>query len=779
MDFFHYFQSYESYFWQWEEEAKVIAIPDGSTIAYYETVVEVLEGFDKTQLPLFGSLLLAMVATNRSTSDDLLQIEEIIRSRTFQIGNKVPERDKILEDALTLLRNIQGLPDGYKSGIERIILLRTILEGCHNSISQKRTYPLVNRFSTGAFETKEITPKKANPAKGFLSEFRPLAILLKQYPDTDCILEKLNKIPKLGGLIDFDESDGSDKETGVALVDELCKNDKTFQVGTLVNRIWSGLNIPYHLSSQGEQAVGGVSGLTNIGEFDKLLISEFANDDLVFLSRLANNESLYLRREAPPKHNKNKRIILLDLSIKNWGIPKVLAHALLLAITSHPKNEFACIAFGVGDKVLPIKFESVNDVIHSLAQLEPCLHSAKGLEQFLDDSSSHKDAEVIFISSEESLQFPEMQRVLNDYHTLFKYWGNVDRLGNIRLYKNRYKSKHLIQEIYLPLEELWKKRKTQMVKNEINVSHKYPLLFPRSNNIIKDIKVSEGLSLVITKDKRIFRLVNENEKPKGMEFLKAFDFLNRSCKFEVGTLETEEHVLLIYVPQLKQIHFYNLSTGSSNKINIPNLKTGNFPEFFFHEGRFYYANDYHHWEISYSPKLEIKKEDSFPQALREAYQKRHVGIKGFSITADSILKNVSSIFINNVGNLVFNIHELRFSESKGTLKLENSGFIQPTVIAQRNQKIQKQFDFSEGSTITIDSSGLLVFKSSDSELSEFFIPSVLNCSLAACTRSEFSGNPYYLIPDKNHGSLEVSLKTFYHKQIQEFITVIRNNESKT
>jgi hypothetical protein len=40
--------------------------------------------------------------------------------------------------------------------------------------------------------------------------------------------------------------------------------------------------------------------LTNKGDFDKLLLSEFAQDDDVFMSRMPNNEALIFN-EVPPR----------------------------------------------------------------------------------------------------------------------------------------------------------------------------------------------------------------------------------------------------------------------------------------------------------------------------------------------------------------------------------------------------------------------------------------------------------------------------------------------
>jgi preprotein translocase subunit SecB len=48
----------------------------------------------------------------------------------------------------------------------------------------------------------------------------------------------------------------------------------------------------------GEQPIGGISDMTNKGDFNRMLL-EFANEDEVFMNRVANNEALYIQRNTP------------------------------------------------------------------------------------------------------------------------------------------------------------------------------------------------------------------------------------------------------------------------------------------------------------------------------------------------------------------------------------------------------------------------------------------------------------------------------------------------
>src|SRR5947208_14057206 len=76
-----YFKTYVDYFWQWEEEGTVLAIPDGPTIAYKEFVVSILEHLSRQGLPSFGSLVLTLIATNPGGDKALEQVYRIVEEK--------------------------------------------------------------------------------------------------------------------------------------------------------------------------------------------------------------------------------------------------------------------------------------------------------------------------------------------------------------------------------------------------------------------------------------------------------------------------------------------------------------------------------------------------------------------------------------------------------------------------------------------------------------------------------------------------------------------------
>src|SRR5690606_12726994 len=212
---------------------------------------------------------------------------------------------------------------------------------------------------------------------------------------------------------------------------------------------------------------------------------EFANDDLVFLTRLANNEALYLQREIPPASNNLERVILIDISLKNWGTPKVLAFATMLAIARHPKTDIKCVAYGIGDTYYPLFADTVHSVIASLQILAGSLSAARGLSNFFKEFPDSQDRDVFLITTLAAIQQAEMIKVMNDNYRSIHYWIHTEADGSIEIFKRQQNSKRHVQHMQLPLDTLWQKEKREKVDGQLEKLPQYPILFRNSFNIKK------------------------------------------------------------------------------------------------------------------------------------------------------------------------------------------------------------------------------------------------------------------------------------------------------
>ncbi|MGB8191503.1 MAG: hypothetical protein WCF67_06265 [Chitinophagaceae bacterium] len=760
-----YFKPIDGYFWQWEEEGTVVAIPNSSTIAYGDFIIEVLEKLCDQGIPPFGSMLLTLIATNKNGEKAL---DDVYALMDKKLGESNSTREP-LKSAIVFLKQLSQLPKQYKEGNNRVLLLQTLFANCHNIFSSDRSEGILALYKSGRINADFMVPNAVFHYNVYNNDFKVISLLAKKFPDQKSILQKLTAIPEINEELEIQEPEPAEV-VQKGFIEQLTDNSKTFHVGSLVKRLWSGLNIPHHNMLPSRQPMGGVSDLTNKGDFDRLLISEFANEDIVFLSRLANNEALYINREIPPQNNNLERIILIDVSLRNWGTPKTVAHALMLAIAKHPKTDIHCSAFAVGNTYQPLSWESVDDIIRGLQVLEPCLHPAQGLEAFFKEYRDKKNIEVFFISSPDTYRLLPLHKTISDHYTAFNYWIQTDDKGNIDLYKRQQNNKKHVQHLLLPLEELWKKPPQPQQKESGGKAWEgpriYPILFAEPFNPKAVLTAANGETFMLTAEKSLMRLIGKDRK-SGWELLYENLPFNAG-EMSIGITASGDHILLLFNMQDRQILMLNIEQGFKKTGSFLQWRSSRMRQFIFHEDKFYYVytgypNKYWTFElkdeiiingIEGNPKAVLDVYDQFNEHKRQSYTRSYNG---------GILKNIFQVYINQLDNLVFNNHELRLTDHR-VMKLEQTHFRERKFDARF---AKNGFTFGEGSTITINRTGMLAFQSSNPAIGTFYIPSVLDVSLGAASETDFAGNDYFRL--ENSGQQVLTTLKFWQAYMEQFI----------
>ncbi|MDF2455181.1 MAG: hypothetical protein K0R51_1174 [Cytophagaceae bacterium] len=743
MNAYEYFQSYQNYFWQWEDQAEVISIPGSHTIAYRAFLSEVVQKLSHQGLPPFGSLVLAMIATNPGGLESIKNIRKLIDEEKDLHPSIVAETN----NAEVFLKVLSEIPEEYKTGQKRALVFQAIFENCHSICGMKDSKSISESLSSGtAFGTfltngdqqtiNRVTVKKNFSRLVFSKDFRTISLLAAKFISVEDILNKVAGLKDIEpeslqieeSLVDQEEKD---------FIEQLIDNNKTFHAAALVKRIWSGLHVPAHSFMPSMQSIGGVSDLTNKGTFDKLLISEFANDDLVFLSRVANNESLYIRRETPPESNTMERVILLDVSLKNWGTPKILSFSLSLAIAHHPKAKMNCRVYVIGDTYHAVSIDTVHAVIEGMQFVDAGLHAAHGLSAFFKDFPSTKGREVFLVTAASSLKQPAMLKAMNEYQDKIHYWLYTDASGTIDFYKKQQNSKKHLQRLQLPLQEIWEasKKKNRKVVPRESINENCPILIRSSGSGLKTVGSSDGEFFQVTKDKTLLRYYDKNSQnnSKGWEVIyKQLPFATEHV--EVGYLSNGEYVLLMYSGYEKKLILLNLQTKKS--VSIDHVVADRKPVFSFEQDNFYQFSS----SVVYRIDLEgavTKMEEGFspPDRSEETYRANNI-----SRLMPGILKNVHSVFIDDAGNLGFNKHTFHINKGRH-IKLDTARSTRAIVIATKNSN--NEFVFPDGSVVEVDRKGLFILKSSDVNIPAIYIPGFLDGALGVGTAQAFSGNEYY------------------------------------
>jgi hypothetical protein len=767
MDIKEYLQSTHDYFWQWEDNFEVAVIVNGNTIAYRPQILEALEALAPLGLPRFGSLLLAFVATNPNADDSLSDIYKIIRTATDNKDNTFKSFH------IAFLKQLALLPPEFKTGKKRLMLFQHIFKNSHNHLSLKDSASIVEAYRRFGFK-ENVDQRQAFNTSFFNIDCRPLSILHLIYKEgfsVDKLLQDLPEIPE--EVLPISEKIEEEKRT-LDFVDMLIQEPKTFSVGALIRQIWSGLNIPFHHAIPSPQPMGGVSDLTNKGNFDRLLITEFANDDLIFLSRLANNEALYYNREIPPESNKPQRIILVDVSIKTWGTPRTVAYALMLAIARHPKTDIECTAYAVGQTFRPIGLGSVTEIIDGLQIVEACLHPEEGLQSFMKSFAGQKNIEVFFISNKDTMQLDTMQKCMSENRAFFDYWLQTDVEGRITVFKKQSNGQKHVQEFVLPLGRLWAKKPMNIPKTKVSLSNfaahepqqlqqSFPILFPTPYQSNTFFQLDNGTVFLASGTKHLFS--HDEHQPytlkKGWKFL----YHITSTALELGQLSNGENILLLFNRKHKTITLLNINTGLEQGITFPEWRENT--NFLFFEDQFHIYIRNKIYSISVQPKLSIFINNgiSIETFLEADKQKKEALLqyKYYGHRHYNLLQKIKFAGVTKDKRLIFNHHELVLTARNEIMLIKQQDQNKIAVIAKKKQDF---YLFSNDYFIEFNHAGMLILHNNINQ-TKVFIPAALDMSLGIATASVFAGNTFYCL---NEGYQQtINTVDFWQQFITPFV----------
>jgi len=247
------------------------------------------------------------------------------------------------------------------------------------------------------------------------------------------------------------------EEPPTDLLDQLLQNPRTAGLARLTQRLVAALHIPLHAHASSEQPLGGVADVTNRGNFDRLLLSELAHDDLALMARLVNNEALYLRREAPPTKDVRPHIILLDTTLRMWGVPRVFALAAALAWARHaqqPRHRSRVVAHALGGQdTASIDLESFDGVVEALSRLDVAPHAGASLQAFAS-SPATAGTDCLLITDAQLLVQPEFAAVLAQVRSTLRFLLTVDRSGELQLHELQHGHRTLISTTRFDLDQL-------------------------------------------------------------------------------------------------------------------------------------------------------------------------------------------------------------------------------------------------------------------------------------------------------------------------------------
>ncbi|BAV07989.1 Ribosomal protein L7/L12 C-terminal domain-containing protein [Filimonas lacunae] len=725
-----YFGECHSYWWTWQDDASVISLREGNTIVFQEELCNILEDMQVQGWPPLGALLLILMACGNNTSASLHQLHDHL---LLDFLKNEPKGDAegadvngLFVKGWALIRNIAEIPKEYTQGPNKRLLVLHLLRKNRHPVAMPRTAQWLQLFRSDYKDSREreglvrvLTFGQGEAIRKFLGDFAFLAKLAAQYPTVDSILEGLVPGQEILPVPEWEEELATNSMLPEAWIETLLAKDATFAVGALIRHVWAGLRIPLHMYQPGAQPLGGITDITNKGSLEGLLVSEFANEEVLLLSRLANNEALYYQREVPPVADDTERVILLDVSLKNWGVPRQLAYALGIAIGRHPKTDMNCHLYAIGKQCREVLYQTTEEIENSLRQMDTGVHAASGLQQFFAGRQPTDRMEIIFISTEAAARHEEVQQVIRLHYSVFKYWITVNGSGRVSVWKNKRQGQQLVQQMQLPLEKLWSKKLVSRVPKQEKVLvpktdmpigdtlDRCPLLYPARKYVLH-LLASDEKAYIVSKHRQLFQ-VYKSDIGYPMKLL-PLKLPSHVITYVAGKGKDGVEYLFCFKKQVSEVEVINLQTGGSQKMYY----RSNIPDgFLCYEGAFYHVTANSIAVFTLEDGLQFAMHQGYSEVYQAIYEKRKQEINDlwqqWWMRCSNVLIHISRLYVSSSGKLVFNSHRLVLKEN-GSIQLERTRKDDGVWIAAQYNQRQHCFEFADGSQVSVDKEGMIKIK---------------------------------------------------------------------
>lgn len=430
--------------WCWTEDAAAVTWADGHLMALREELEAAASRLQKQGLPPFGAMALLLSAAQECWLDPGGGREHLVRylghvaraapapappgpRRTIRIdmrrgslawardvknaarhqprpanparalepydregsareqARKKLSRPALARDLLAGLDRVHALPPRLRGTVgAKALLAELVFEPSTQRLSAESSAAVVQELCSGADPAQLAPPPVA--AGGLETLLADVEALLAGLGAIDEERVEMRARTGLDRPLDPHGKPVPPPEQVRNLLGSLLGDSELAGLAKLSLSLMAAVHVPRALSTSEELQLGGVSDLTNRGPLDRLLVSELAHDDLTLAVRIALNEALYLRREAPPRNPPVVRGILLDSGIRLWGVPRLFATAaaLALAATGDPRGRLRAWRAS-GDRVHPVDLTTRDGLTAHLEALETEPHPGAALAPFLDE----------------------------------------------------------------------------------------------------------------------------------------------------------------------------------------------------------------------------------------------------------------------------------------------------------------------------------------------------------------------------------------------------------
>lgn len=796
----NYFQTQKGTFWRWGEGGEVIEFNDdfgdSVTICYRKELIEILEEISVDGIPPLASVLLMMAAIHDKLGEIYLNLlsdglENIVErvyfsaEITYDESKKILDLEKKMKDCYGVISSVDA---SLKQGKNKTHFIQEVFRNSYPKIPAKESKEIIQLFNSGILDEKVFREGDAITYPRLKLEMGCLVQAISPFKDAETLELKLKtSLEKIPEALEIELPEKDD------LIQQLSQDEKTYGIANLTKRLIAGLNIPMHTAGTSNQALGGISDITNRGAFDKLLLSELANDNETLTARLVNNEALYYQQEEPPSNKNMERHIYLDATLKMWGLPRVFALSSALACTINKKGNIRINAYHLlGKNKEEIDLNSKDGVIDALSVLDSHLDCCTSLLYILNGIKNNQESEYFLVTHEETLNHPSYIANLLDIQSKLSYLIIVHRTGELNFYQFKNGRRKLISTTRYDLEELLKGKKKKRQPKKINHLPAYfsepkaPLYFPTidmkfnmasygQRNYQEFRFAGKYYLLGITEGLRV--LCWTNKKTGAIELIPYV----KSGQYYFGYDDEGNIFILVKEWGGGLLHLYTTNIHSEEhdlyEIPVSGEKISDiiFKDNFFHIHALetYYSIDCRDGSLV-DCQLEEKNyvRPTLPPSSSYGQLKRLVN-PGYNT-----FKRIEEVFINadgllNIGNkTLFFGRTIFFKTTWGTVRtiMTNKGWEEIVSVDVNPYVKLRKFTFSEGSEVYVDVRGLVHLVSANEKIAEVTLTFIENKPVGAWASDGMLCGSEYFSQNKT------DIAHFHNRYIAPFINHIIHNQ---
>ncbi|WP_440133370.1 hypothetical protein [Chitinophaga sancti] len=757
-----YFKSAHDYFWHWADGGEVIEWRDGTTLIYRSSLMEVLAEL-KDCFPPLGALLLLLTAKK-----DPHRTQRILTDIFRELNINYQQDHPWILEAFHLLQILGSLPDRSWLGGKKTHLLQTLCSAVAPSVSSEIAGNILDNFNSGRLDSNILAPV---PLSKFIVEvdLQYLAAIYKAIGSRDELLMKLqtgvSELPKPLPVV-IPEPPQTD------LLSELESDPATTGFTRLTRQMIAALHIPMHAHGSSDQLFGGVSDISNRGNFDRLLLSELAHDELSLMVRLANNEALYLRREQLPSDYQPERFLLVDTSIKMWGTPRLLAMAAALACSlQNKKGEMPAYAL-TGYDYTPLQLGTKAGVSSALELLSPELNSAAGLTAFAKNVLQKQQQEFFLITDEQLFHTASFQEAFALIRKCNGYLILVNRAGKVQLFHYTKGHRHLLNHAVYDLDSIL------TTTNILPAAHglpaflhqqEAPLYFPFSSMQLHYYYYNAGVfgGVAITEDHRLLYWKSVANGAKEIS-----NDLPKSNAYAFGHSEQGTIYVLLNHKEALHLYYLNTSIGTCSH-HVINLVLKGMVKVIYDDKNFYITDERESYRLPVDT-LQIQPGQRYTGTKDPMARAEHLRILKKIINCGyNMYKQVKSIKVSPSGRLAINHMELRHHTNKLSFESWTTvNNIVPNLNGQEStipgtQIRITRYVLTNSVEAWMDSRGLLHLRSQDPNVREITLVMIQNKPTACWAADGACCGYQYFTGEKNAGLIPAH--TFYESYIQPYI----------